>query len=451
MKPSLFLKISITALTCLFTLQGTWLYYAYEREKVKIEEILNKSLLETIEKEMDNRYILLENLNKKGISNRNIDTSNEFIFEYDYDNMTDIGATSQQYNFMQQVLVFENMPFNLTLADSIFSSFLQENRLPFKYQIIYTDSLNRIIETTDKSVKKGFQTNIIPIVNGTKAQVIVKITPPTIFRNMLAILAVSILILFFIIACLIYETRIFLTQQHLNQMRENFTHALTHDMKTPLGTIHTILDQLDKGLLDDQPEMRSKFNAIGMEQTLNLQAIVNRILTIAYIEKKQLTLNIQAVNLPKMVQSLIDKFTIKGGKMMKFLSKFDLKEAVVCADSFYLNNAISNLIDNAIKYSGDSVKIEIECTAGDKQIHIRVRDNGFGISPKDQQKIFKRFERGAEIKRKQVSGFGLGLNYVQKVIEAHGGAVAVLSQEGVGSEFIITIPILFDSIKDEII
>ena len=85
-------------------------------------------------------------------------------------------------------------------------------------------------------------------------------------------------------------------------------------------------------------------------------------------------------------------------------------------------------------------EIDIECTARDNQIYIHIKDNGFGISEKDQQKLYDPFERGAEIKRKRISGFGLGLSYVKYVVEAHRGNVTLISQEGVGSEFIITIP-----------
>jgi len=186
--------------------------------------------------------------------------------------------------------------------------------------------------------------------------------------------------------------------------------------------------------------LRQKISNIAIEQTLHLQSTVNRILTLAFIEEKKLTLNKQVIDFPSMIQTLIDEFTIKTGKQITFQTFYDLQNSSVYADPYYLSSVISNLFDNAIKYSGDSVVIEIDCVARKNPTFIRVRDNGFGIALKDQEKIFKKFERGAEIKRNQVSGFGIGLNYVQQVIEAHGGTVSVFSQEGVGSEFIITLP-----------
>jgi two-component system phosphate regulon sensor histidine kinase PhoR len=142
-----------------------------------------------------------------------------------------------------------------------------------------------------------------------------------------------------------------------------------------------------------------------------------------------------------MINSLIDKFTVRSDKVIEFSQKYDLNKKPIYADPFYLENAISNLIDNAIKYSGNAVKIDIECVTEDKHVYIRIKDNGFGISKKDQQKMFNRFERSAEVKRKRICGFGLGLNHVKHIIEAHKGSIALVSQKGVGSEFTVSIPL----------
>src|SRR5690606_29569633 len=97
-----------------------------------------------------------------------------------------------------------------------------------------------------------------------------------------------------------------------------------------------------------------------------------------------------------------------------------------------LTNAVSNLIDNAIKYSGNSVNINIRCEQKDKDVFIYIKDNGYGMSEKDQVKVFTMFERGKAVTRKEAKGFGLGLSYVKRVVEAHGGTVNLFSKEGEG-------------------
>ena len=438
MKLSNLLLIFALALLCLFSLQAFWLYYSYQLHLKRVKESINSIFYQAVDKEMDQRFIELGKKVQEDFPNIDVRADS---FDIGYNKVESKSVVSQQTEIIQHLMKGYDIGFNMNCVDSIFHLLLESNRYPFQYQIDYTDSTGKIIETTGQNIDSGFKTDVLSIINGEKTYAVVRISPPVVFKNMLVVLSVSILIFFFIIACLIYEVKIFINQHHLIQLRENFTHALTHDMKTPLAAIHSVLIQIENEDMNKNPELRKKFNAIAINQVLNLQAVVNQILTLAYIEKKQISLNKQLIDLPEMIHSLIEKFTVKFNKTIVFQTVYDLNNSRIYADPLYLNNAISNLIDNAIKYSNDSVQIEIKCSAGEKQMEIHVKDNGFGISSNDQLKIFKQFERGAEIKRNRISGFGIGLNYVQQVIEAHGGIVTVLSQEGIGSEFIITLPV----------
>ena len=442
MKLSNLMLIFAIALFCLFSLQAFWLYYTYKLQLKGIEESLNSIFYQTVERELDQRFLNLE----KRIEEKSLDSSLPLAsFDIDFVGMGNgiekKSVISQQITMVKQLMATFDMHFNIDNCDSIFNSILQENKYPFKYWINYTDSTGAIIATSGHDINKGFKTTVLHVIDGEEVYAIVKITAPVVFRNMLAILTVSVLIFFFIIGCIIYEMKMFFNQHHLNQLRENFAHALTHEMKTPLSTIHTVLTQFEKGTIDKNPEMRQKFSSIAIEQVLNLQTTVNQILTLAYIENKQLTLKKETIDFPAMMQSLIDKFTVESNKHVSFKTSCDLNKNIVYADPYFLNVAISNLIDNAIKYSADSVLIEINCTEGEKYIFISIKDNGLGISSNDQLKIFKKFERGAEISRNFISGFGIGLNYTQQVVEAHGGNVSVVSNEGQGSEFIIALPL----------
>jgi len=438
MKLSTLLLIFTLALICLFSLQAVWLHYSYRLHLKRVEDSVNSIFSQAVEKEMDVRFVELRKKVRENFSNANVRVDSFDVAHNKPDNKS---VVSQQKDMVQQLMKEYDIGFNMNTVDSIFHLLLQSNRYPFSYRINYVDSVGKLMKVSGMStIDKGFKTDVMPIINGEKTYSVVRISAPVIFKNMLAVLCVSILIFLFIIACMIYEIRMFINQHHLIRIRENFTHALTHDMKTPLATIHSVLIQMENESINENPDMRKKFNDIAIDQALNLQAVVNQILTLAYIDKKQLSVNKQLVDLPEMIESLIDKFTVKSDKTVVFQTVYDCKNTGIYADPLYLNNTISNLIDNAIKYSGDPVEIEIKCSDGEKQVDIHVKDNGFGISSNDQLKIFKQFERGAEIKRNRISGFGIGLNYVQQVIEAHGGIVTVLSQEGVGSEFIITLP-----------
>ena len=425
------------ALMCLLSLQATWLYHTYRLHLQSIEESVDSIFIQAVEEELDERFFELEKSRKENLQDTSV-----FItpFKINHSDKKNHHVVSQQLTMIQQLMEINDIHFDMILFDSIFHSLLQSYKYPFLYQINHLDSFGKRMETSGQLVGKGFKTTVLPIINDETIYAVVKISPLSVFKTMLVIFIVSVLIVLFIMTCIIYGIKLLLNQHHLHQLRKDFAHALTHDMKTPLATIHSVLIQLKSGTINTNPDMKQKFCTVAIDQTLNLQAVVNQILTLVCIEKKQLSLNKQTIDLPEMIQSLTDKFTIDPDKAIVFETAYQLEKNQVYADPFYLHNVISNLIDNAIKYSGDSVEIKIECKSKKNQVDIHVRDNGFGISATDQLKIFNRFERGAEIKRSRISGFGIGLNYVQQVIEIHGGTIAIFSHEGIGSEFIITLP-----------
>lgn len=389
------------AIVCLLGLQALWLYNTYQLHLTKVKDSTNKIFVEALEKEMMLRLGELGNDQKTKPENKG-----EMVEIATIDgSVKDEEASSFFFHFTQIALYGQNIPINLIYLDSIYSSMLNKAEYPVKYQIIYTDSINTVIEAIGQKITKGFETDIIPIVNGTKVQAVVSITFPVVIRNMIAVLMVSLLMILFIFVCLIYDVKIYRNEKYMALLRENFTQAFTHDLKTPLSSIHSVLTQLSRGALDKKPETKNKFIAIAIEQSLNLQAMVNRILTIAYINKKEIAIDKEPVDLPQIIQSLINKYSVNREKSVEFHAVYDLKDEIVYADSLHLTNAISNLFDNAIKYSGNSVRIDIACKVVDKNVHIKIKDNGFGISKNDQLKIFDQFERGAEIKRNSA---GLG-------------------------------------------
>ena len=217
---------------------------------------------------------------------------------------------------------------------------------------------------------------------------------------------------------------------------------MIHDMKTPISSAIMCTSRLHSGKLDDKPEIKNHYFTIVENELEHLLALSNKVLTLAKLEQHKLEMNKKEVPLSPMIEDLIEKFTIKTEKTIHFTT--DLKTEKVYADEEFLKEAISNLIDNAIKYSGASVAITISSFCKpDGAVVIKVKDNGFGIPLKDQSRIFEKYERASATERSRkggASGFGLGLNYVFRVAEAHGGTVEVESIEGEYSEFSLSLP-----------
>lgn len=426
----------IIAIIVLFLSQVFWLHNMYYLKKTDLEERLNMILVEAVQKELDKRFLYSEQQLKKSPNKK----GDSFKFTLDNDEVQKEGLLAQQNEAMQRMMLFENFEFDLSVLDSIYNGMLEQDGIEIEYNLYYQDSA-QILDSVGDSSLRGIKSVEVPIVNNAKVQATYSITMPLVLSQMVWMLVVSVLMFLLIIICFVYQLRVIITQRRLTRLRDDFSNALVHDMKTPLGTIYMAVDQWGKGVLDKSPELRSKFADTAIAQVLNLQALVDKILTIAYLEQNKLTLEPKIMDLSKMVQGLVDKFSIQAKKPVKFTIDIDMESTHIVADPTYLTNAVSNLIDNAIKYSGDSVEIDINCHSDNNKLFIEVSDNGFGISDKDREKIFEKFERGAAVRRKGAKGFGLGLNYVRRVMNAHGGTVSLSSIEGQGAKFVLYMPL----------
>ena len=264
---------------------------------------------------------------------------------------------------------------------------------------------------------------------------------PTLARRLSPLFAASAIILILFGAILLRLLRYLDEQKMMADLRNDFSYAMVHDMKSPLSSIIMGARFLHSGKVDDKPEIKEKYYAIIESEAEHLLALVNKLLTISKLENKKLILNKQDVNLEPIIDDIVEKAKAKTDKNIDFI--VDLLERHVLADEQYLAEAISNLVDNAIKYSKENIEIRITTQGSDKYVLLKVRDNGIGISREDQRIIFDKFGRAAvhEKNRKGgVSGFGLGLNYVDQVMQAHGGKVTVTSEKDKYSEFTLYIP-----------
>ena len=264
---------------------------------------------------------------------------------------------------------------------------------------------------------------------------------PTLAKRLSPLFLASAIILILFGAILLRLLRYLDEQKMMADLRNDFSYAMVHDMKSPLSSIIMGARFLHSGKVDNKPEIKEKYFTIIESEADHLLALVNKLLTISKLENKKLILNKQAVNLEPVINDLIEKAKAKTEKNIDFT--VDLLTKHVWADEQYLSEAISNLIDNAIKYSKDEIKINITSHSTDKYVLLKVLDNGIGISKEDQLIIFDKFGRAAihEHNRKGgVSGFGLGLNYVDQVMQAHGGKVSVNSEKDQYSEFTLYIP-----------
>ncbi|MCL1937239.1 MAG: HAMP domain-containing histidine kinase [Candidatus Azobacteroides sp.] len=332
--------------------------------------------------------------------------------------------------------------------DSIFNEEVKYSMEHLDYSLSITDSLNHQIAF----VKHGPHPNehfaykeTIRLRDIAPEYIHLIISSPykVIFGKMLLMLIGSIILAVLIICGLIVQIKIINRQNRIAELRQDFTHAMIHDMKNPITSILMGISSLKSGKIDDKPQVKEHYYKIITQEGERILGLANKILEIAQFEGQRVALAKQQINLSDLIGSLAEKYTLNATKKIYFHIELS-KVEYIFADLHYIQEAFSNLIDNAIKYSKEDEDAEIYITGflKDHQTQIIFKDNGIGISAKDQKIIFQKFERALSVikSHNKISGFGLGLNFVFQVVKAHGGTIAVNSRLGSGSEFIINLP-----------
>ncbi len=229
-------------------------------------------------------------------------------------------------------------------------------------------------------------------------------------------------------------------QKFLNETQKDFVNNFTHEFKTPLAVIKIAAEVLQHPDISQKPEKLKNYAAIIDEQITHLQGQTQRLLEIAYTDSNALQLEKEKFNVNDLLQQAINNLhPLAEEKNAVIQTTFSSTGIMVTADKYYMLLTFINLIENAIKYS-TSPQINIATYTEGHDCCIAVKDNGIGISEENQKKIFNRFFRVTEGDLHTTKGFGLGLNFVKKIVEEHGGKIEVKSEPGNGSTFIIKIP-----------
>lgn len=232
-----------------------------------------------------------------------------------------------------------------------------------------------------------------------------------------------------------------LTQKKLSELKNDFISNMTHEFKTPISTISLACQAMaDPGMMQGQTETAAPFVKMISDENKRLGNLVEAILQSAVLDRGELKVKAENIELKEIIQEIAKtaSFRIAGedGELFLDLPK---EEIIIVADRLHVTNMISNLIDNAIKYSRERIHVTVRVKATNSQIVIKVIDKGIGIKREYIQKIFDKLYRVPTGNVHNVKGFGLGLSYVKAIVDQFGWNISVKSQINEGSEFSITI------------
>ena len=229
-----------------------------------------------------------------------------------------------------------------------------------------------------------------------------------------------------------YLLHVIASQRTIEEMKDDFTNNMTHELKTPIAIAYAANDSLLQ-FPDPQDEERTKkYLTAALDQLSKLSGLVENILAMSMERRKHLTMAKEKIRLRDFLANIIEQQKLKADKPCDIILECQ-GDATVEADPSHFSNVIGNLIDNSIKYSGESVSIIIKADANG----MYVADNGIGIPDKSLPEIWSKFYRVPHGNRSDVRGYGIGLFYVKSIIDKHGWSIGVESKSGKGSKFTI--------------
>lgn len=431
--------VTAASLFVLFCLQAMWSVYTYRVLYVGLEETCNSLIESAVHRDVITRL-------ESGKLPEGARIIGGGLKENGKEDFTPV----------QEALIEYNVPVSLTQFDSIYQAFLIAENIHTK-TIINKINLRtgEVLESTDPTFRAWWGTvETEPALlrrDSTEAIRAVIVSPhKNVFSRLGLLFIGSLVSMFFVGWGIAYQVKIILLQNRIAELRKNFSNAMVHDMKTPLNTILMGARILSSGKIDHDTEKKKKHFDIIEDKCHHLLSLSDKVLTLAKIEEDKLILDRTEVPLKPLIDELGRNLLIRTDKQITFEVHCPETEQVY-ADPVHLREIISNLIDNAVKYSDTSVHINLSCQTAPNEKRISVSDNGFGIPLKDQALIFEKFERASAANKRSLrggaTGFGLGLTYVQQVMQAHGGSIEVESIEGQGSEFTLIFPLLMQEIS----
>lgn len=251
----------------------------------------------------------------------------------------------------------------------------------------------------------------------------------------------SLLLIALVAFSLIYLLRTLFREKRLSAIKNDFISNITHEFKTPIATATAAIEALiGFGVLDD-PEKTRRYLSHSKNELEKLSALVDKVLSISMYENRDFNIRPEPLDIDTEIKRLLANGAVTPGKEINWGYVNNAGINSIMADKLYFEHAVNNVVDNALKYSGDKVQLLVSIGVKNNFLIIAVKDNGIGIAANDLSLVFEKFYRVPTGNMHRVKGHGLGLSYVKSIIERHGGWCKIESEPGKGSTLSLAWPI----------
>lgn len=376
---------------------------------------IDDSLTSDANKKGKSLHISTDNLNTKRITSVNVIKGHKAA-----DSLLKIGdfATKIIISMVQDSIELEK------IAKALDKEILRKNiKIDYGILQINNDSVIQKYHLEQKNLELSTFGNSTFLPQNHKLKLLFSNPKILILKRSMTEIVLSLLLSLSIIFCLLYLLKTINRQKKIDEIKNDLISNITHEFKTPITTIATAIEGLRNFNDVNDAEKTKRYLDISSNQLKKLEIMVEKLLETASIDTDKLVLQKEKTNLILLLKNLVEKHAmICPSKTIVFTS--EMEQLLISADVFHLENAISNLIDNAVKYGGDEISIQLFYDK--KQIKIKVEDNGNGIEKSQREKIFDKFYRIPKGNVHDVKGFGIGLFYSKKIIEKHDGKLELV-------------------------
>ena len=427
-------------------------YYAYGilEEDYKITPYLNPKLGDTLETLTDVKQVRNTTIiNKNDVFNRenNIAISIEKIKTIERMNISNQRIRSAFMDYTANTPIHKRL--NIQELDFVIKSEFNAKMIitPYEFQILDNGLSTKIKSNNFKENQEGFR-YAIPIFQDEKGirnyELIVSFPEKDkyVFSSILSVGGLTLFLTLFIVFVSTSALYQIVQQKKISEIKTDFINNMSHEFKTPIATINLALDAISNPKSLKTPNKLIQYANLIREENNRMLIQVENVLRISQLQKSNETIHKKSIDLHKIILEATNHVQLllndKGG----FLNtNLNASNYVINGNKDHITNIIINLMDNAIKYCDKKPNIKIETYNQKNDLIFTVSDNGIGMTPNVQKKIFDKFYRATSGNIHNIKGHGLGLSYVKKIIDLHKGKIILESKFGVGTNFIITLPL----------